>query len=243
MTLALRDSFPPPSYLANRDPRWKWLCLILGGFGFAFVRGPLPTGLAALTAVGICLALGRVPAVMILGRVLILIASVAPMLILLPISNREHGIEVALGLLGRIVAIGLLGLALTRTTRLPTLFAAAQAMGTPDAWVQILDLAYRYLFLLNSEVRRMRVALVSRGFRLRSNLMTYRTLGYGLGATIVQSADRAERVSAAMRARGFDGQFRTTETFTTTRQDRLMALVWILFTVALITWDRIFPAF
>ncbi|MGL6074430.1 MAG: energy-coupling factor transporter transmembrane component T family protein [Fimbriiglobus sp.] len=242
MTLALRDSFPPPSFLASRDPRWKWTCLILGGFGLAFIKGPVWAGLAALGSAFVCLIAGQVPMTVVLGRALLLAGSVAPMLLLLPVMNRQSGVDVALGLLGRLLAIGLAGLALTRTTRLPTLFAAAQNMGTPDAWVQILELAYRYLFLLGAEVRRMRVALVARGFRVKSNLTTYRTLGYSLGATLVQSADRAERVSEAMRARGFDGHFRTAETFHSGPQDYAMFFVMIVFLVSLILLDAFGPA-
>jgi cobalt/nickel transport system permease protein len=101
-----------------------------------------------------------------------------------------------------------------------------------------MGLAYRYAFLLGDEFRRIRIALRTRGFQTRANRHGYRTLGYATGAILVLGADRADRVTAAMRCRGFDGRFRTTITFRTTPADFISCLLAIILIAAIVVWDR-----
>src|SRR5205085_4143301 len=94
--------------------------------------------------------------------------------------------------------------------------AAANKLKVPGLLVLLTGLAYRYTFLLADELRRIRVALRTRCFRMRVNRHGYRTLGYVTGAVLVRGADRAGHVAEAMRCRGFDGRFHTTTAFRTT---------------------------
>src|SRR4029453_16549224 len=119
-----------------------------------------------------------------------LLLAVAPFLIFVPFTA---GVREAAVLALRVLAVGLLALVLTRTAPLARTFAAAHSLWLPGVLVQIAQLAYRYTFLLAAEVRRTRVALRSRGFQMRTNGHTYRTLGYSVGALLVRSGDRAER--------------------------------------------------
>ena len=50
-------------------------------------------------------------------------------------------------------------------------------------------------------------AMRVRGFRPRLDRHTCRSLGYLVGMLLVRSFDRAERILAAMRCRGFRGHF------------------------------------
>lgn len=101
-----------------------------------------------------------------------------------------------------------------------------------------MGMAYRYTFLLASELRRVRIALRCRGFRIKANRHGYRTTGHLVGAVLVRGADRADRVSEAMRCRGFDGSFHTTTTFRSTPTDIILFTLIIAITVALLIWDR-----
>ena len=65
----------------------------------------------------------------------------------------------------------------------------------------------RYIEVLGREYRRLRTAMVVRGFRMRFSLHTWRSLGHLFGMLFARSIDRAERIGAAMRCRGFNGAF------------------------------------
>ena len=121
---------------------------------------------------------------------------------------------------------------------------ASWARGLMTAWRQagpsvlIALLAYRYAFLIGDELRRLRTALRVRGFRPTMNRHGYRTLGHVTGAVLVRGADRAERVSDAMRCRGFDGRFHTLAAFRTTPADVVSFLLTLAAIAALLLWDR-----
>jgi cobalt/nickel transport system permease protein len=113
---------------------------------------------------------------------------------------------------------------------------AAHALLVPGLLIQLGLLSYRYLFVLGDELDRLRVALRVRGFRNRASRHGYRTVGHAAGTLLVRGYERAERVSAAMRCRGFDGRFRSLADFRTRLVDVLalglvvassLGLVWL----------------
>jgi cobalt/nickel transport system permease protein len=96
-------------------------------------------------------------------------------------------------------------LALATTTRLHRLAAAMSSLGLPRPLAMQVAFLYRYLFVVVDEFERRRRAVDVRtighvGFRLRVH-----TAGSALAGLFSRSLDRAERVTAAMCARGFDG--------------------------------------
>ena len=54
----------------------------------------------------------------------------------------------------------------------------------------------------------------------------------------MRSADRAERITAAMHCRGFDGVYRSAHTFQTTAADVLGWLLVVALFAAIAAWDR-----
>lgn len=130
-----------------------------------------------------------------------------------------------IGVLSRALAMVSLVLVHLATTPLPDTFKAAHSLRVPGLLVQVLMLTYRYLFLLGEEFRRLRTALRVRGFRNRAAMHSYRTIGQVAGTLLVRSLDRAERVAHAMRARGFEGQFRSLNDFQTTWRDVVFFIV------------------
>ncbi len=73
--------------------------------------------------------------------------------------------------------------------------------------IHLLLFTIRYVEVIHQEFQRLIQAMKIRGFQLHSNWHTYRSLGYLIGMLIVNSADRADRILAAMKCRGFHGQF------------------------------------
>jgi cobalt/nickel transport system permease protein len=96
---------------------------------------------------------------------------------------------------------------LMATTPSPRLFSAMRKLGAPRALVTVLMLAARYLTLIAGEAGRM-----ARAYRMRAGTekgILMKDMGSFVGQLLLRSVDRAERVYAAMKLRGYDGDFPT----------------------------------
>jgi cobalt/nickel transport system permease protein len=91
---------------------------------------------------------------------------------------------------------------LSSTTSFSALLAVMRRARVPALLVSMLALMYRYLFVLADEAQRMRRARASRTFR-PGRWWTWRALGTVIGQLFVRSTERAERIYAAMEARGW----------------------------------------
>jgi len=98
-------------------------------------------------------------------------------------------------------------------------------------------LTYRYIFVLATELARLRIALRVRGYRNRASRHSYRTVGHVGGTLLVRGYERAERVGQAMRCRGFDGRFRSLAEFRTTTADLSFFLVLVGAVAGLLLWE------
>jgi cobalt/nickel transport system permease protein len=250
MTLPLARRDVPDSPLARWDARWKLAALVLAAFGVAALNG-LPPSLAALAVSLALLGLARLPAKWVRGRLGLFALAALPFLLILPftldgpgwglgpIRISERGLAVGLAVFARCVAIGCFSLLLVGTAPLHHTLAAAHRVRVPGMLVLIAGLAYRYTFLLVEEYKRVRVALRTRGFRMTATKHGYRTMGHVTGAILVRGAERAERVSEAMRCRGFDGTFHSTAIFRATAADALAFAALVIIILALNLWDRV----
>ncbi len=122
-----------------------------------------------------------------------------------PLSLSEAGLWGAWNLLAK----GTLGvgasLLLAATTEPADVVAGLARLRLPSQLVLILGFMVRYADVVTGQLRAMRVARESRGFRgggLRSWLAST------AGALFVRSYERGERVHLAMLSRGFDGRVR-----------------------------------
>jgi cobalt/nickel transport system permease protein len=75
--------------------------------------------------------------------------------------------------------------------------------------VQIMGFMIRYVDVVSDEMRRMRIALESRGFSAR-NPRHWPVLARSAGALFIRSYERGERVHLAMVSRGYTGSLSTT---------------------------------
>jgi cobalt/nickel transport system permease protein len=91
---------------------------------------------------------------------------------------------------------------LSNTTPFSALLDVMKRARVPAILVSTLALMYRYLFVLADEVQRMRRARASRTFR-PGRWWTWRALASVIGQLFVRSVERAERIYAAMTARGW----------------------------------------
>ncbi len=90
---------------------------------------------------------------------------------------------------------------------------ALRALKVPALLVAIVNLMYRYLFVLIDEVQRLLRARSARSAKISEKSggpLTWRAKAAGgmAGALFIRSLDRSERIYLAMLARGYDGQVR-----------------------------------
>ncbi len=250
MTLAFDIPECPSSLVGRLDPRWKLAGVLLAAVALAPVRTWSPA-LAGLVGALLLVALGRLPWRWYLGRLGIALTMFALFLIWLPLVVEDGhatcefgfvtlsltGLERLVVLTAKLGAMISLMLVLLATAPLHDTFKAAHSLHVPGIVIHLVVLTYRYVLLLSEEFSRLRNALRVRGFRARADAHGYRTIGQVAGTLLVRSGERAERVSQAMRCRGFDGQFRSLHDFHTRPADVLAFAVIVGYAAFLVVWD------
>jgi cobalt/nickel transport system permease protein len=116
------------------------------------------------------------------------------------------GVALAL-LLRNSLAIGAV-LLLAAAVPVPRLLDALARLGMPGPIVTTLHFMQRYVHVLGEELQRMAQARQARNFR-RSGRLDWLWLTGMIGALLLRSLERGDRVHAAMLARGWDGTFRS----------------------------------
>jgi cobalt/nickel transport system permease protein len=119
------------------------------------------------------------------------------------------GLVLALQISLKSTAILLTLMALMATMPIATLGHALRDLGLPIKLVYLLTITYRYIFVFEQAYQRLIRAARVRGFTPGTNLHSYRTYAYLAGMLLVQAWSRANRVSNAMKCRGFNGKFYT----------------------------------
>lgn len=121
------------------------------------------------------------------------------------LSLSESGLAAGGGLLAKATLSVLAATVLAATTEARELLRGLERLRLPAALVQILSFMIRYADVVSGELRRMRVARESRGFRPR-HLGALRVLGPAAASLFVRSYERGERVHLAMLSRGYTGR-------------------------------------
>ena len=209
------------------DAGLKLLAALACIFAVTLTREGDALALALLAlATGAVVAAAKLPPLLVLRRSLI----AAPfLLVTLPLlftrpgetiatlpllgwSISDEGAVAVLTILGKSWLSVVIAVVLTATTTQPDLLRGLRALCVPKILVATVEFAYRYLFVVGDEASRMLQARASRsgalegqraggGLRWRA-----RVAGHLVGTLFVRSLERSERVHAAMRARGYDGE-------------------------------------
>jgi len=186
-----------------------------------------------------------------LNRLSVALFSLVPFLIVMPFVSqtgepdwswrflefRVAGLVSASVLVMRTLAILFVVLALLVAGPMHQYLDAARRLGVPSLLVHLMSLTYRYTFLLTEELGRLRISLRVRGFRNGMTKHAYHTISNAAGTLIVRSANRAEMVSHAMHARGFDGVFRALPGPKWRRIDSMVVGSVVLLLGCVIAWD------
>lgn len=192
---------------------------------------------------GLALAVGavlvaRLPAAPTLGRlakvnlfmlfiflVLPLTSGGTPLFHAGPLTFSREGVlrAAAITLKSNSIVLGLT--ALLSTVEVVKLGHAFAHLRVPDKLTHLFLFTVRYADVLHHEYERLVRAMKVRCFRPGMNLHTYRSVGCLVGMLLVKSFDRSDRISAAMRCRGFDGKFYVLDHFAVARRDIMFCAV------------------
>jgi len=192
------------SVVHRLDARWKVLAtaaLVIATVVMPLAWWPAYLGLAAV-ALG-SYAAARLPVGYLLRR----LAVAMPMVVLVAAgAPLSRGLDGGLAFAGQIIIRAALALVfmitLVGATPYDRLLGAIERLGMPRTLVWVLAFMYRYMFVLADELARMRRAKAARSFR-RSWWGEFQTMGSFIGVLFVRAFERAERVYAAMCARGW----------------------------------------
>jgi cobalt/nickel transport system permease protein len=160
---------------------------------------PALLGAAAALLVGIA-ALSRIPGRFLLRRLILLepfVLGVALLALFQP-----DGWRLFLFLIIRCTLCLLVMVLLANTTPFSELLRLLKRLHIPALLITTLALMYRYIFVLVDESQRMKRARMCRTFSPRRG-RTWRTLATVVSQLFIRSSERAERIYAAMCARGW----------------------------------------
>lgn len=122
-----------------------------------------------------------------------------------PLSLAVEGLRGGAALLLKVLLSASAAVLFAATTEPGQLVRGLDQLRLPQPLVQILGFMLRYLEVVTDEVRRMSVALTSRGFRARSP-RHWPVVARTMGALFIRSFERGERVHLAMVSRGYTGR-------------------------------------
>ena len=190
-------------------------------------------GVYALGLLGVA-GVGRVP-LSLLARRLVIELPFLLFAVFLPVVGQGERVEVlgvslAVGGLWaawNIVVKGTLGVAastiLAATTPVAELLGGLERLRLPKALTTIAGFMIRYADVIADEVRRMRIARISRGHDPRW-IWQARAVAASAGTLFIRSYERGERVYLAMVSRGYAGSMPDLQDLAATRAQWLAAL-------------------
>lgn len=154
-----------------------------------------------------------------------------------PVAISASGVHLCIQITLKALAILLAFMALVATMPTAALGHCLNKLAVPSKLVQLLLLAYRYIFVIEQEYQRLFRAVKMRNFRPRTNMHTYRTYAYLVGMLFVRASERADRVHQAMKCRGFGGHFFTLVRYAPTVWNALLGFGTGLMTFILVYWQ------
>ncbi len=244
------------SFFHEWDPRVKIATLFLYCFAVTALKTLFWSGIAFFIGILAVIAC-RIPLSRSLRRLAAMAGFLSMFLVVVPFTSplrqgetlfflpflhafpfHGRGFIVALQIVFKACAIGLMMEPMLATAALPVTLQALSRLGLPDAVSQMILLIHRYLFVFLHETKRIYRSMRVRGFSPRTDVATMNTMGNFFGMLFVRSFDRTQRVYDAMLSRGYNGAFPTFIHFENRGMDRIKALLWAMIGLALILLDR-----
>ncbi|OAN53064.1 cobalt ECF transporter T component CbiQ [Paramagnetospirillum marisnigri] len=205
--------------VARLDPRSRVLLAVAFTGAVVLAESLSALSIALGVAIGLAL-LARLPWRLTLRRLLALEGFMLVVLALLPFTVpgrilaeplgfglSAEGLRQAAQIALRANAVAVALAALLGSLEVVALGRALARLGAPSRLVHLFLFTVRYIGVLEQEYGRLRLAMRARAFRPGPGLHCWTSLGHLFGMLLVRSLERAERIDAAMRCRGFTGRF------------------------------------
>lgn len=214
-------------------------CKLVAALAFIILVVLTPTravwafGIYAVLLLGVA-GLARVPLPLIGRRMLVevpfvLFAVAMPFLSsgprtdVLGLSLSVSGLWAAFNVLAKATLGVVTSILLAATTDLRDMLLGLERLRVPSLLVQIMTFMLRYADVITDELRRMRIARLSRGFEAR-DVRHLPVVARSAGVLFIRSYERGERVHLAMLSRGYTGRMPLAGTTAAPRADWLVAL-------------------
>lgn len=224
--------------LAGVDPRLRVAAVLSLAVVLYAVPSLAAPAAALVVAVAVAL-IARVPLSRTLRRLAALNLFLLVLAVMIPLSTAGEPLAVwgplawsreGFARAGRIAAqanaVMLSAFALLATMDPIRLGVGLRGLGAPARLVELFFFLVRYIEVIHQEYHRLADALSVRCYTPRLDRHTLTTLGYVVGQLLLRSLDRAERILAAMRCRGFDGRFHLLAAPAAGRGDVTFAACW-----------------
>lgn len=241
------------SFIHRLDPRIKIIGFLFFILLVVFTR---PNSIFAFALYGIVISililLSKVPIKHILKRSLVIIPFVLTIAIFIPFFKKGRvaggysfgtlkltvtydGLMILWNVYVKATLSILCTILLITTTRFSDLLKALEKLKCPRLFTMVLSFMYRYIFVIEDELMKMRQAKESRSVG-GSRWFHTKVLANMLGVLFIRAYERGENVYLAMCSRGFDGQIRTMNDFRLKMSD--FCFLFIL--ISILTGIRIF---
>ena len=237
------------STIQRWDPRAKILSLGIFAFGTALLTTIPFSGVALVMAMGL-IRLTGMPLGFVLGGLRWVNLFLVPFFLILPFSYPGEpafrilglpfaweGLRLATLIVIKANAIVLTSYAIFGSSRFDVSMIALQRLRMPRILVQMMLFTYRYIFVFLEELKRMDIAMRSRGFVMKGNLETLRMMGNLVGTLLVRSFERTVRVYKAMLSKGYQGEFHTLMEFRLRSKDLVKGALVIGVSLGLLAGD------
>ena len=230
------------------DLRLRLVAAFLTVAALSQIDGLFAAAGAAVAALGVALAHRAVPwrrLVHLEGFLVLLFVSLpftvpgSPLVAIGPLTASVEGVVRAATLACKVSAAVLVVATFLAGMEPVRLGAALRGLGVPEPFVRLFVATARYLGLVREEARRLLEAMRARGFRLRSNRHTWRSVGYLIGMLLVRAMARAERIEEAMLCRGYSGRVACRAVPAPAARDWLCVGVSVAGAAALLAVDRL----
>lgn len=232
------------SCLEQFDPRSRLLLALLVA-GVAVSLTSLPALLLIFLYALLFVVLAQVSWRLVLPRMLAFEGFMLLVLVFLPFTitgepvwqwgafvASEQGLQRAAQIILRANSVVLVLLTLLGSIEPMRLGHALARLHLPLKFIHLFLFTVRYISVLSDEFQRLRTAMRARAFVARSNLHTWRSLGWLIGMLLVRSMERAQRIHAAMLCRGFNGRFYLVDSLEWRQRDTALLVVGMLSLIA-----------
>jgi cobalt/nickel transport system permease protein len=154
-----------------------------------------------------------------------------------PLTVTKEGFRLTALLSVKAIGITCSAMAVTISTGVFELMAAARALGAPEKLTAMMALMMRYIQVVGEEFDRLLWAMRIRGFVPRLSIHCLKSYANLAGILLVRGLERSERVHAAMLCRGYQGRFFMDRDYRFTALELRLSVMFLFFLALVVILD------